>query len=106
VLEISVLVVAGLFFLVGMGALIAMVKEFAHMKTAAILMESAFKEHKEMIDGVQGFVHRGLEGAEAQYNSVMEDYQKVLNSNHALQDRINKLEKSQKKPLAPDVTFN
>jgi hypothetical protein len=89
-----------------MGALITMVREFAHMKTAAILMESAFKEHKEMIDGVQTFVHRGLEGAEEQFNTVMKDYSKVLAANNVLQDRINKLEERQKKPMAPDVTFN
>ena len=105
-LAIIVLVMAGLLFLVSMAALIVMVKEFAHMKTAAILMESAFKEHKEMIDGVQSFVHRGLEGAESQYSHVVEEYQKVLNSNHSLQERMNKLEDNQKKPLAPDVTLN
>ena len=105
-IETSILVVAGLLFLVSMGALVIMVKEFAHMKTAAILMEAAFKEHKEMVDGVQSFVHRGLEGAEEQYQTVMTDYQKVMSSNNALQERINKVEQGQKKPMAPDVTFN
>lgn len=105
-LEVGLLVIAGLLFLVSMGALIVMVKEFAHMKTAAILMESAFKEHQEMINGVQQFVHHGLEGAEQQFTKVMEDYNKTMHSNNSLQERLNKIEKSIKKPMAPDVTLN
>jgi hypothetical protein len=112
-LEIGALIFSGLFFLVSMGALIVMVKEFSHMKTAAILMESAFKDHKEVIDGVQSFVQHGLEGAEAQYKTVMEQadvtmqyYQKVINENHKLIEDINKLKERQKKPMAPDVTLN
>jgi len=105
-LEVGILVIASLLFLVSMGALITMVREFAHMKTAAILMESAFKEHKEMIDGVQGFVQHGLEGAEQQFTKVMEDYTQAIGATNALQERINKIEKTMKKPMSPDVTLN
>lgn len=105
-LEIGILVIASLLFLVSMGALITMVIEFSHMKTAAILMESAFKEHAEMVDGMQNFVRQGLESTEQQFTKVMEEYVQVMSSNNSLQERINELEKSVKKPMSPDVTLN
>ena len=105
-LEIGILLLAGFLFLGSIGALVIMLREFAQMKTAAILMEAAFKEHRDIVEGVQQFVQRGLTGAEEQYSSVIDDYKKVIDSNHQLQERINKMEANQKKPLAPDVTYN
>lgn len=105
-LEIGILFLAGMLFLGTTIMLVVMIKEFLHMKTAAILMEAAFKEHREVVDGVQQFVQHGLNSAEEQYSSVMNDYSKILDSNNHLQERINKMEANQKKPLAPDVTFN
>jgi len=86
--------------------MVLMLKEFIHLKTAAILMEAAFKEHQDAVNSMQQFVQHGLNGAEEQYSSVISDYQKVLDSNNHLQERINRMEASQKKPLAPDVTYN
>lgn len=105
-LEIGILVIASLLFLVSMGALITMIKEFAHMRAAAILMEAAFKEHQEIINGVQNFVHSGLKGAEEQFGKVMEDYGRMLNSNNSLQERLNAIEKTIKQPMSPDITLN
>jgi len=107
--EILIFVTLGLsalLFALGALALIVMLKEFASMKMAATVMESAFKDSQEAIDGMQTFIGRGLEAAEEQYKTVQGAYHKVLNDNHALQERINKMEASMKKPLAPDVTFN
>ena len=106
ILALVILGLSGLLFTITMGALIVMLKEFSSMKTAAILMEAAFKEHKTMVDSVQQFVAGGLEAAKEQYSNVQDDYLKLINSNNALQEKINKLEANRKKPLAPDVTFN
>jgi hypothetical protein len=106
VLTLIILGLSGLLFTLTVGVLVVMLKEFARMKTAAILMEAAFKEHQKMTEGVQRFVSHGLEAAEEQYANVQDDYIKMVNSNNALQERINQLEASRKKPLAPDVTFN
>ena len=63
-------------------------------------------EHKEAVENIHGFVAHGLESAETQYSKVQKDYGKIANSNHSLQERVNKMEANQKKPMAPDVTFN
>ena len=104
--QILILSLAGLASVITLVALIIMLKEFAQLKTAAILMEAAFMEHKEAINTIQGFVSHGLQTAETQYTKVQEDYGKVVDSNHGLQERINKMEANQKKPMAPDVIFN
>ena len=106
VTQILILSLAALVSVVTLVALIIMLKEFAQMKAAAILMEAAFIEHKEAVENIHGFVAHGLESAELQYSKVQEDYSKIANSNHSLQERINKMEENQKKPMAPDVTFN
>ena len=105
-LEIGILFLAGVLFLATAVMMVVMLKEFSHMKVASILMETAFKEQRDGVENMQEFMQNGLKGAEAQYATVIDDYAKVINSNHGLQERINKMEASQKKPLAPDVTYN
>jgi len=106
VFEIGVLVLSSLLFLAAIGAIIVMLKEFAHMRAAVIIMESACREHKEHVGRLQQVMTRGMENAEGHHTEVMEEYQKTRESNNRLQDRINRIEARQKKPMAPDVTFN
>lgn len=88
-------------------------KAYAQMKIDNMLLASAVKEGADLSNGVKEYVEKGLTEAEKQYRVVMEqadtvlvDYQKVMNKNHELTERMNKLEEQRRKPMDPDVQFN
>ena len=76
------------------------------MRSAAVLMESAFKDHKETVENTKDFVKHAVLEAEKQYGDACNDYIRVMDSNNALQDEINQIKAKQKQPLKPDTIFN
>ena len=105
-LEYGVLFLAGVMFLGCLAALLLMLKEFSELKVKSILMESTFREHQEYVVHIQKMISSEVEGAEENYNKIIEDYNTVREMYNGVQSRINYLEQSQNKPMAPDVTLN
>ena len=105
-MEWIILGAGALLFLCNVALLIFIVGGFASMKARYLLMEQAFKDYKKMIEEMQLYISRGFESTEDRYDALIDEYKKVLNSNNALQERINRIERTQKKPLAPDVILN
>lgn len=99
-------VIACLLFGISMYAIIVMLKEFSQLRTSAIIMENSFKEHMELMQGVQGFVSRGLEGAEEHYVKIQTDYDKLIAYQRSINERLNKIEEQQSSPMDPDITFS
>lgn len=105
-IEWGVLALAGLLFLTSIGGLFLMLKEFTYMKTCYVLMEEAFKKHKESVEDLHSGIRCGFEASDERYGEVCRAYSDTKNDNNALQERINKMEAKVKQPLNPDITYN
>jgi len=103
---IFVLILSSLLFLTNIAFLLVIFKEFSSMRASYIIMKSSFTDNLEMMEGMQTFVQQSLGGSEQICNNVMEKYSEIMQSNNHLQERINEIEASLTKPMAPDITLN